>query len=369
MKIEQIELYNLSIPFIFPFKFSNGELLQHTCLIVAVKSEGEKGWGECPTFDNPYYTYETISTASHILKDFLIPKVIGKKINRPQEIRDLLAPIRGHNMAKSALDCAIYDLFAKFENVSLRQYLGGVKDKIKVGVSVSLEGDINQLLDKVESYVNEGYQRVKLKISPHWNLQPLQEVRKKYPDLLLMADANSAFTLDDVALFQAMDELNLTMIEQPLAYDDLLGHSTLQRQINTPICLDESINSLHDTKLAIALKSAEVINLKVSRVGGITNAIEIHDLCEKAGIKLWCGGMLESGIGRATNLHLASLRNFVYPADISATNRYFLEDITQPTVYLNSEDSTINVPTNSGIGVEVNKNLLLKYSHYRQVFR
>lgn len=369
MKIEQIELYNLSIPFIFPFKFSNGELLDHTCLIVVIKSEGLIGWGECPTFDNPYYTYETINTASHILKDFLIPRIINKNINYPQEIRDLLAPIRGHNMAKSALDSAIYDLFAKAENVSLSKFLGGVKNRIKVGVSVSLQGDIEQLLNKVESYVNEGYQRVKLKIAPNWNLKPLREVKKKYPDLSLMADANSAFTLDDVALFREMDELNLTMIEQPLAYDDLLDHATLQAEINTPICLDESINSLHDIRMAIALKSCQIINLKVSRVGGITNALEIHHLCEKMGIKLWCGGMLESGIGRATNLHLASLSNFVFPADISATNRYFREDITQPTVYLNPEDSTISVSTNSGIGVEVDENLLKKYSHHHQIFR
>jgi o-succinylbenzoate synthase len=369
MKIEQIELYNVSIPFIFPFKFSNGELLNHTCLIAAVKSEDLTGWGECPTFDNPYYTYETINTASHILKDFLIPRIINKNINSPQEIRDLLAPIRGHNMAKSALDCAIYDLFAKAENISLSKFLGGVKNRIKVGVSVSLQGDISQLLNRVESYVNEGYQRVKLKISPDWNLTPLQEIRKKYPDLSLMADANSAFNLDDVALFQQMDELNLTMIEQPLAYDDLLDHATLQAEIKTPICLDESINSLHDTRMAIALKSCQIINLKVSRVGGITNALEIHDLCEKQGIKLWCGGMLESGIGRATNLHLASLSNFVFPADISATNRYFREDITKQPIYLHSENSTINVPKNSGIGVEVDKNLLKKYSHHQEIFR
>ncbi|NCO73935.1 MAG: o-succinylbenzoate synthase [Cyanobacteria bacterium] len=369
MKIDQIELYNLSIPFISPFKFSNGELLAHTCLIVAIKSEGLTGWGECPTFDNPYYTYETIKTASHILADFLIPRIINKNIYNPQEIRDLLAPIRGHNMAKSALDCAIWDLFAQSQNLSLKNFLQGVKDQIKVGVSVSLEGNISQLLNTVENYVSQGYQRVKLKISPHWNLKPLQKVRKKYPHLMLMADGNSAFTLDDITLFQEMNELNLIMIEQPLAYDDLLDHSLLQAQINTPICLDESINSLHDTRMAIALKSAQIINLKVSRVGGITNAIEIHNLCEKAGIKLWCGGMLESGIGRATNLHLASLSNFVLPADISATNRYFREDITQSPVYLNPEDSTIDVPKGIGIGIKVDKNLLFKYKQNQEIFR
>ncbi|BAQ65358.1 O-succinylbenzoate synthase [Geminocystis sp. NIES-3709] len=361
MKIEQINLYNLSIPFIHPFRFSNGELLSHTCLIVAVKSEGITGWGECPTFEQPYYTYETITTAIHILKDFLIPKLLGKNINSPTEIRELLGFVRGHNMAKSALDCAVWDVFAKQKNIPLSQLLGGVRDKVKVGVSVSLEKDIELLLARVGHYVYEGYQRIKLKISPQWGIKPLQAVREKYPDLMLMADANSAFTLDDLPLFQEMDKLNLVMIEQPLAYDDLLDHSYLQSSIKTPICLDESINSVHDTRLAIELKSAQVINLKISRVGGITNALEIHDLCQQAGIKLWCGGMLESGIGRATNLHIASLPNFVLPADISATNRYFEEDITNTPAQLNCADSTIDVPKNIGIGVEVVEEMIFKY--------
>ncbi|MGI0482600.1 o-succinylbenzoate synthase [Geminocystis sp. CENA526] len=361
MKIEQIKLYNLSIPFINSFKFSNGELLNHTCLIISVESEGLTGWGECPVFTQPYYTYETIETAKHILEDFLIPKILGKIINSPTEIRDLFAFVRGHNMAKSALDCAVWDVFAKAQNIPLSTLLGGVRDKIKVGVSVSLTDDIDLLLKNVENFVNQGYQRVKLKISPSWGLKPLQAVREKYPDLMLMADANSAFTLDDLPLLQSMDDLNLIMIEQPLAYDDLLDHSYLQSRINTPICLDESINSVHDTRLSIELKSAQVINLKVSRVGGISNALEIHHLCQQAGIKLWCGGMLESGIGRATNLHLASLPNFVFPADISATNRYFREDIITSLIELNSEDSTIDVPKNSGIGVEIDEKMILKY--------
>ncbi|WP_017295103.1 o-succinylbenzoate synthase [Geminocystis herdmanii] len=392
MKIENIELYNLSMPFISPFKFSNGELLNHTCLIVAVKSEGLTGWGECPVFTQPYYTYETIETAKHILQDFLIPKLLGKTINSPTEIRDLFAFVRGHNMAKSALDCAVWDVFAKAENVSLSTFfsqflfnsydnisrkdaktqslivdshnfsLSNTRDKVKVGVSVSLTQDIDLLLAKVEDFVNQGYQRIKLKISPDWALQPLQAVRKKYPDLMLMADANSAFTLDDLPLFQKLDDLNLIMIEQPLAYDDLLDHRYLQSRINTPICLDESINSVHDTRLSIELKSAQVINLKVSRVGGITNALEIHHLCQQAGIKLWCGGMLESGIGRATNLHLASLPNFLLPADISATNRYFREDIITSPIELNPQDSTINVPQNVGIGVEVDEKMISKFT-------
>lgn len=358
MKIEEIKLYNLSIPFISPFKFSNGELASHTCLIVAIYSEGLIGWGECPTFPFPYYTYETIDTAIHVLRKFLIPQLLGKKINSPHEVVKLLSFVRGHNMAKSALDCAIWDLFAKAENKPLSQILGGVRDKIKVGVSVSLTENISLLLEKIEEYLHQGYQRIKLKISPDCGFKALQAVREKYPNLMLMADANSAFTLNHLSLFQAMDDLNLIMMEQPLGYDDLLDHSYLQSRIKTPICLDESINSIHDTRLSIELKSAQIINLKVSRVGGITNALAIHDLCQEAGIKLWCGGMLESGIGRATNLHLASLPNFLLPADISATNRYFHQDIIDSPMILNSQDSTIDVPNNIGIGVEVLEDLL-----------
>jgi O-succinylbenzoate synthase len=360
--VEQIELYQVEIPFLSPFKYSGGELRSHSCLIIAVKSQGLTGWGECPTFIHPYYTSETMVTAFHILRDFLIPAVIGKQINSPPEITTLMSQVRGHQMAKSALESAVWDLFAQVYHLSLAQLLGGVRDRVKVGVSVSLAKNLSQLSDRIQEYVEQGYQRIKLKISPDWALKPLQTVREQYPQLMLMADANSVFTLADLPLFQQMDQLDLIMIEQPLAYDDLLDHASLQSQIKTPICLDESINSINDTRLAITLKSAQVINLKVSRVGGISNTLKIHDLCQQAGIKLWCGGMLESGIGRSTNLHIASLANFTLPADISATNRYFAEDIIETPILLNPEDSTISVPTELGIGVKVNHQLLDKYS-------
>ncbi len=361
MKVEKVDLYDIEIPFIFPFKSNNATVESHSCLIVAVYSDGLVGWGECPTFNEPFYTYETMKTAHHILKDFLIPLLVNKNIDFPQEVNSLFSPIRGHQMAKSALECAVWDLFAKRANLSLAKYIGGRKDRVKVGVSVSLQSSINDLLRKVEDYVIQGYQRVKLKIAPDSALSSLRAIRHHYPDLMLMGDANSIFSLDDVSLFQEMDELNLLMIEQPLAYDDLLNHAILQSQIKTPICLDESINSFNDTQSAIALKSCQIINLKQSRVGGIANTLQIHDLCEKEGIKLWCGGMLESGIGRATNLHIASLNNFQLPADISATNRYFDEDIIESDIVLNREDSTIDVPEKPGIGVEVNQRTLNKF--------
>lgn len=370
MKIEQINLYHLAIPFLYPFKYAGGELTYHTCIIIEVKSEGLTGWGECPTFEQPYYTSETMTTASHVLRDFLIPAVIGKNIKTPQEVTGLMGAVRGHNMAKSALESAIWDIFAQVNQVSLSRLIGGIRERVKVGVSVSLSSSVEKLGDRLEElhdriamFIEQGYQRIKLKISPQWALIPLQAIREKYPHLMLMADANSVFSLADMPLFQQMDELNLIMIEQPLAYDDLLEHSQLQSQIKTPLCLDESINSVNDTQCCIALKSAQIINLKVSRVGGITETLTIHDLCQQADIKLWCGGMLETGIGRATNLHLASLANFTLPADISATNRYFAEDIIEEAITLNPQDSTISVPKQIGIGVTINRKLLKKYSN------
>lgn len=369
MKIEQIELYHLSIPFIYPFKFSNGEISAHECLIVAVKSEGLIGWGECPVFPFPFYTYETIFTAYNVIKNFLIPQILGKSIYTPHEVTKLFSPIRGHNMAKSCLDSGIWDLFAKVNNLPLSRLLKGRKNRIKVGVSVSIYEKLEELLAKIEDYIQSGYQRIKLKIAPNYAVKPLQFIREKYPHLMLMADANSAFSLADMDLFTVLDEFNLLMIEQPLAYDDLLDHAQLQSSINTPICLDESINTVNDTKNAIALKAGKIINLKPSRVGGITQSIEIHHLCEKAGIKLWCGGMLESGIGRATNLHLASLNNFVFPADISATNRYFHQDIITENFTLNQEDSTIDVPQGIGIGVEIDKDNFNRFLISRDVYK
>ncbi|AUC59975.1 O-succinylbenzoate synthase MenC [Cyanobacterium sp. HL-69] len=368
MKIERIDLYYVEIPFIYPFKTNGINVNSHSCLIVKIHSEGFIGYGECPTFNQPFYNYETITTAHHILKDFLIPLLLHKKINSPQEVIKILSPVRGNPMAKSALDCAVWDLFAKKKNLPLYKYIGGVREKVRVGVSVSLQSSIEALMDRVNSYLEEGYQRIKLKIAPENALSCLTAIRESYPNLMLMGDANSVFTLDDMDLFKQLDDLNLLMIEQPLAYDDLLEHSRLQSQIKTPLCLDESINSVNDTLNAIALKSCQIINLKQSRVGGITNTIEIHNLCEKAGIKLWCGGMLESGIGRATNLHIASLPQFKLPADISATNRYFEEDIITQNIKLNPEDSTINIPQKAGIGVDIDEEKLEKFTLSQESF-
>jgi O-succinylbenzoate synthase len=367
MKIESIELHYLAIPFLNPFKYSSGSSEKHSCILVAVKSEGLVGWGECPTFDQPYYTYETMKTASHILRDFLVPSVLGKDLNSPEDLISYFQKVRGHPMAKAGLECAIWDLFAKARGIPLAKMLGGQRKRVKVGVAVPIEPTIAQLMDNIDRYVAQGYGRLKVKIAPDWHLEPLKAIRDRYSHLMLMADANSAFALEDVSLFQEMEQFNLTMIEQPLPHDDIWDHAQLQAQINIPICLDESIQSPHDAKLAIAIKACQIINLKVSRVGGINNTLAIHKICQDAGIKMWCGGMLESGVGRATNVHLATLPNFTFPGDISANERYFREDITEPYFYLNSEDSTLTVPTKPGIGVEVVGDRLAKFrQHYQQ---
>lgn len=256
-------------------------------------------------------------------------------------------------MAKASLENAVWDLLAKAENVPLSKKLGGQRDRVEVGVSIGIQPTLGDLLDRVNQFVEKGYRRIKIKIEPGWEIKPVSAIRSQHPTIKLMADANSAFSLEHVGLFREMDSLNLLMIEQPLYYDDIFDHAKLQAQINSPICLDESIHSPHHARWAIELKACRIINMKVSRVGGLSNAVIIHDMCQQAGIPLWCGGMLETGVGRAANLHLATMPNFLLPADISATDRYYVEDIAEPAFFLNAEDSTITTPTGPGIGVEV----------------
>ena len=270
-------------------------------------------------------------------------------------------------MAKAGLENAVWDLLAKAQDVPLSQLLGGVRDRVEVGVSIGIQPTLEGLLERVNQFVEKGYRRIKMKIEPGWELEPLARVREQHPTIKLMADANSAFTLAHVELFKQMDPFNLIMIEQPLHYDDIFDHAKLQAQINTPICLDESIHSPNHARWAIEAKACRIINMKVARVGGLGNAVEIHNMAQEAGVQMWCGGMLESGVGRATNLHLATMPNFVLPGDISATDRYYVEDIAEPTFSLNTEDSTITVPTGPGIGVEVQRKTLKKYRlNYRE---
>lgn len=367
MKIEKIELRHIKMELVSPFTTSMGTEYDEEHIIVRVDGEGLTGWGECVAEGTPFYSYETVTTAWHILQDFLIPSILGKNISGIDEAIAFYEKVRGHMMAKAGLEAALWDLFAKSKNISLSKMMGGTKTKIDVGVSIGIQNSVEELIKKIEGYLSEGYKRIKIKIAPGNDIQFVKAVRKEFPEILFQVDANSAYTLNEINLFKQMDEFKLLLIEQPLGYDDIYEHSKLQKELRTPICLDESIHSLDDTRAAIELDSCRVINIKPGRVGGFTESKLIHDYCANKNIPVWCGGMLESGIGRAGNVALASLPNFTLPGDISASKRYYKEDIVEPEFIVNS-DGTMDVPTKPGIGVEVNMKMLDKVTVRKQDF-
>jgi O-succinylbenzoate synthase len=308
--------------------------------------------------NDPGYSYETVQTAWHILSDFLIPVTLGRDLQEPWDLPAWLSFVRGHPLAKAALDQAAWDITAQRDGLSFAAklaapYAEGPRDRVAVGVSIGIQPSIAETLPVIHDYLAEGYGRIKLKIKPDHDVALARAVRQAFPAVPLMLDANSAYTLDDVAIFQAMDDLNLLMLEQPLGYEDIYDHSRLRPQIKTPLCLDESIHAAAHARYALAIGACDIINIKPARVGGWTEARAVHDLCRAQGVPVWCGGMLETGIGRAGQLALAALPGFVLPGDISATKRYYEEDITPPFT-LNAEDSTIDVPTGPGLGVRVN---------------
>jgi O-succinylbenzoate synthase len=352
MRIEQIVLRYVQIPLVHPFETSFGREEVRQTVIVAVRSEGLTGWGEAATSAGPWYEYETIETCWHVLSDFLGPLVVGRDISRAGEAARLMAPVRGHNIAKMGLEAALWDLLAKAQGASLAELLGGTQERVAVGVSIGVQNSVPALLDRIDAFATQGYRRIKIKIRPGWDVDVVRQVRGCFPDLPLMVDANSAYSLADADRLAALDQFGLMMIEQPLAYDDLVDHAELQRRLDTPICLDESVPSLAAARAAVALGSGRIINIKPGRVGGLSVAQAIHDLCQQQGVPVWCGGMLETGIGRAHNVALASLPGFSLPGDISASARYFEEDIVEPAFEINV-DGTMIVPTGPGIGVKV----------------
>ena len=357
MKIESIDLLHIRQPLVSPFVTSFGPQSDKECLIVTLHASGLSGWGECAATTEPGYSYETIETAWHILQDFLIPAVLDCEFEEPWQLPPRLNFVRGHPLAKAALDQALWDLTAQRDGLSLAQklvqpYGAEPRRRVTVGVSVGIQPSIEETLSVVQGYLDEGYRRIKLKIKPGHDVALARAARQAFPDTLIMLDANSAYTLADAPVFQEMDDLNLLMLEQPLGYEDIYDHSLLRPQIATPLCLDESIHSTDHARFALAIGACDIINIKPARVGGWTEARLVHDLCREADVPVWCGGMLETGIGRAGQLALASLPGFTLPGDISATRRYFHKDITTPFT-LNAEDSTIDVPTAPGLGVEI----------------
>jgi O-succinylbenzoate synthase len=352
MHIEQIEIRHLELPLVHPFETSFGREEVRQTILVAVRGEGLTGWGEAATSAGPWYEYETVETCWHVLHDFLGPLVVGREVTIPEDAARLMAPVRGHNIAKMGLEAAVWDLLGKAQGRSVSQLLGGSYERVAVGVSIGVQDSVAALLARIDGFWAQGYSRIKIKIRPGWDASVLRQVRERFPDVPLMADANSAYTLADAGMLVALDEFDLMMIEQPLAYDDLVDHAKLQRRLRTPICLDESVPSLAAARAALALESGRIINIKPGRVGGLTVARAIHDLCLEQGVAVWCGGMLETGIGRAHNVALASLPRFTLPGDISASARYFHQDIVEPPFVVDA-NGMMAVPVGSGIGVEV----------------
>jgi len=352
MRIEHIELHHVDMPLVHPFETSFGREFTRPCILVAVHGDGLTGWGECTAHQGPWYSSETIETAWHVLRDFLIPAVLGQEIESPADAVTRFRRVRGHPMARAGLENGVWDLLAQARGVSLAAMLGGKRDRVPVGVSVGIEPTLDALLDRVAGHIAEGYGRIKLKIKPGWDVDVVRAVRERWPDLRLQVDANSAYTLADVPVFHALDQLDLLLIEQPLHYDDIVDHAQLQAQLRTPLCLDESIHSPEHARWALDIQACRIINIKVGRVGGLTAVQQIHDLCAERGVPVWCGGMLETNVGRAANVALATLANFTLPGDISASARYYREDIAEPSFLLN-DDSTLSVPAGPGLGVRI----------------
>jgi O-succinylbenzoate synthase len=361
MKIEAITLHHLSMPLVSPFETSFGRAAHRDCVLVEAQSEGLTGWGECVADADPGYSYETVGTALHVLQDFLAPAVIGKDVADAADFQRRVEWVRGHQMAKAGLEMALWDLQGQREGKSLRQLLGGASPFVQVGVSVGIQSSPEKLVETVAGYVAAGYARVKLKIKPGRDAAETQAVRAAFPALKLQVDANSAYTLENAGALKPLDDLGLLLIEQPLGEDDLWDHHILQQQFRTPICLDESITGTRAARQALEMGACRVINIKQGRVGGLLNSVWIHNHCAARGIPAWCGGMLETGVGRAANLALASLPNFTLPGDISATERYYARDITHERFTLNA-GSTITVPAAPGLGVTVDRQAVGKFA-------
>jgi o-succinylbenzoate synthase len=358
IKIERVTLRQIRMPLVHFFETSFGRTFERQIVLVEVVADGISGWGEVTAGENPFYNEEWTESAWLIVRDYVAPRVLKYELASAEETASRTSHIRGHLMARGGLETAVWDLEARRNGVSLTKQIGaGARTEIACGVSIGIQDSVPQLIKKIETEVNAGYQRIKMKIKPGWDVDVIREVRAAFPNILLMADANSAYTLADADRLKKLDEFNLMMIEQPLAHDEIIDHVSLQAQLKTPICLDECIRSAHQAEQAIRMKACGIINIKLGRVGGFAAAKKVHDVAQAHGIPVWCGGMLESGIGRAHNIALSTLPNFVLPGDVSASKRYWTRDIITPAVEVSSS-GTINVPTAVGFGYEIDHDFL-----------
>jgi O-succinylbenzoate synthase len=351
MQIQEITLRELRMKLVTPFETSTAVTDLRRIVLVEAKVDGVTGWGECVAGETPAYSPETTETAWHILRDHLWPLVKGRKFGAAADVWALLDAVRGHNMAKAALETAVWDAEAKERGVPLAKLLGGTREEITSGVSVGIKESLDELVAAVKKELAAGYQRIKIKIKPGKDLEQVKRLRQEFPRIKLMVDANSAYASQDLPLLQQLDAFHLMMIEQPLGWDDLYGHVELQKKLQTPICLDECIHSFEHAEAAIALGACKIINIKMGRVGGYTVSKKIHDLCQARQVPVWCGGMLESGIGRAHNIAISTLPNFTLPGDVAASKRYWHEDIIEPEVTVSAQ-GTIRVPAGPGIGYQ-----------------
>jgi O-succinylbenzoate synthase len=348
MRIDRIDLKLVCLPLVRPFRTSSSMKDHLAHILVRVVADGVVGWGECASPSDPYYCPETTETCWHILKDFLGPLVLGRDWATIDDLVALYRLVKGNNFAKAGLEMACWGALAHREGKSLAEMLGGTREEIASGVSLGIEDDLGVLLDLVDRYLDEGYRRIKLKIAPGHDVEVVRRVRGRHPDVPLQVDANSAYTLDDLDTMKALDDLGLLLIEQPLPHDDIIDHARLQAELRTPICLDESLHSADDARKALELDACRVVNIKVSRVGGLREAKRMHDLCRARGVPVWCGGMHEFGIGRAANVAIASLPGFTLPGDVSGSDKYYREDLVEPPIV--ATRGAVAVPRGVGLG-------------------
>ena len=367
MFIETVILHHLRMPLKSPFETSFGRVFNRDCVLLEVLSDGLSGYGECVADWDPGYSYETVSTSWVVLLEFMLPQVVGREVKDIEHLQQILGNIKGHNMAKASLEMAFWDLIGKRTGHSLATLLGGHRKSVEVGVSIGIQDSSVDLIKTVSSFLHDGYRRIKLKIKPGRDVQDVSSVRKEFPNIVLQVDANSAYNLDTAEALLPLDQMDLLLIEQPLAEDDLWDHHKLQQKFVTPICLDESITHPRHARQALEMDACRIINIKPGRVGGVSQGVKIHNFCESANVPVWCGGMLETGVGRAANLALASLSNFKLPGDISATARYYDADITNEIFSLNP-DSTIDVPSGAGLGITIEKKRVETYAVRKETF-
>ncbi|HEV3205430.1 MAG TPA: o-succinylbenzoate synthase [Terriglobales bacterium] len=368
MKIEAITLREIQMPLVHFFETSFGRVHSRRIVLLTVHCDGVEGWGECVASEDPFYSSEWIESAWLTITRHLAPAVLGRELSSARESAGLMAKVRGNRMAKAAIENALWDAEARQKQQPLWKLLGGVRREIQCGVSIGIQDSVEQLLDKIEGELAAGYRRIKVKVKPGWDVNVLERIRARWSDIVLSCDANSAYTLDEVEHLRKFDRFSLLMIEQPLWNDDIYYHARLQRELRTAICLDESIRHARDAAAAVETGACRIVNIKVGRVGGFSEAKKVHDVCEANNVSVWCGGMLESGVGRAHNIALSTLENFRLPGDVSASKRYWKEDIIDPEVEVSTQ-GTIPVSDEAGTGYRIRQDLIEKLSTRKETVR